>query len=105
MLPKNKRLNLKKDFKWVVSGKRFETKDLKIYLKVSDGLAPKVGISLSKKELAQAADRNRAKRLVSEAVKKIYPALSKGANLIIIPKKGVLSASIEALSSQLKIIN
>lgn len=91
MLAKSQRLNLKKDFRWVASGKKLESKFLKLFLKVGENKTPKVGIALSSAVFKKATDRNRAKRLVSRAFQSTIHLLPSTINIVALPKAGVLS--------------
>lgn len=91
MLPKAKRLNLTTDFKWVSSGKKLETKYLKLFLRMGDDQIPRVGIAVSGKSFKKATDRNRAKRVVSQAFESVYNQLPKRVNILALPKSSVLS--------------
>lgn len=102
MLPRSKRLNLKKDFKRIVSGKRVETLYFKLFFKPGLNTTPLIGISLSKKDFKLATERNRARRLASKMVEDIYESLPKGMNLIIMPKAQILNSKSEDLSAELK---
>lgn len=90
MLPKQKRLNLKKDFKWVASGKKLETKYLKLFVKVGDNQMPRIGIAVSGKSFKKATQRNRARRLVSAAFESIYSKLPSAINIVALPKARVI---------------
>lgn len=90
MLPKENRLNLSRDFKWVASGKKLESKFAKLFLKTGENVSPKVGIAVSAKVFKKAADRNRAKRLVSFAFQALYSDLPKQINIVALPKSGVV---------------
>lgn len=103
MLPKSKRLNLKVEFKQIVQGKRIETSIFKIFGIKSIEDHPKVGISLSKKEFSKAHDRNRARRISSQAIQSIYDDLPKGLKLIIIPKEQILSKTVKEITQEFKI--
>ncbi|MCL4365904.1 ribonuclease P protein component [Patescibacteria group bacterium] len=89
MLSKDKRLNLRKDFKWVASGRKLETKHLKLFIKLGDNELPRVGIAVSSKFFKKAAERNRARRLVSVAFESLYSSLPKAINIVALPKTGV----------------
>lgn len=109
MLPKSQRLNLKKDFKWVAAGKRIESKFLTLFIKTNDNVFPKIGIATSGKVFKKAHQRNRARRLVSQAFQAIYTKLpaspdaslaesrraSRGGpptiNIVALPKEGIIS--------------
>lgn len=89
MLPKPRRLNLKKDFKWVAAGKKFETKYLKLFAKFGENQAPKIGIAVSSKIFKKATERNRAGRLASSAFETLYPRLPADVNILALPKAGI----------------
>lgn len=91
MLPKSQRLNLKKDFKWVASGKPLDTKFAKLFLRVGENTFPRVGIASSSKTFKKANERNRARRLISAAFESLYNKLPPAINIVVFPKAGVLS--------------
>ncbi len=95
MLPKSDRLNLKKDFKWVVSGKRIETPLFTLFAKEGENDHCLVGIALSSKNFKKAHERNRARRLLSVALKQVYPQLRNNLNLVIMPKVAILLSPSE----------
>ena len=112
MLSKDKRLNLKKDFKWVASGKKLETKYLKLFVKLGDNELPRVGIAVSGKSFKKAVERNRARRLTSAAFEALYPNLPNAVNIVALPKAGVvrvksgeLLLDLETVLKHEKIIN
>jgi len=89
MLSKDKRLNLKKDFRWVASGKKLETRYLKLFIKHGENNQARVGIA-SSKNFKKATERNRARRLVAEAFRNTYYLLPNTINIVALPKQGVL---------------
>lgn len=91
MLPKSKRLNLEKDFKWVASGKKIDSKLLKLFFKVGENQSPRIGIAVSAKTFKKAVDRNRARRLASQAFQTIYYKLPTAINIVALPKAGIVS--------------
>lgn len=112
MLPGSQRLNLKKDFKWVASGKKLETKLLKIFYKFGENKSARVGIATSGKIFKKAHERNRARRLVAEAFHNTYYSLPDTINIVALPKAGVLNvkssdvlAELEGVLKGEKIIN
>ncbi len=121
MLPKSKRLNLKKDFKWVAAGlprssprgeagaggagKKLETKNLKIFINNGENEQARIGVAISSKNFKKATDRNRAKRLVSHAFQSIYSTLPSNINIIALPKTSVLSVKSSELEKELRAIN
>lgn len=90
MLSKDKRLNLKTDFKWVAAGKRSETKYLKLFIKMGENEFPKVGIAVSSKVFKKATERNRARRLTSTAFEVLFSVLPAAINIVALPKSGVI---------------
>lgn len=90
MLPKDQRLNLKKDFKWVASGQKLGNNLIRLYIRQGDNLQPKVGIALSKSDFRKATERNRARRMVSTGFQALYDKLPAGLNVVALPRPGVL---------------
>ncbi len=112
MLPKTKRLNLKTDFKWVASGKKIDTKFVRLFVKMGDPSThsintqgrtewnrsttrsarsgPLVGIAVSSKSFKKATQRNRAKRLTSVALESLYPLLPSRLNIVALPKTAII---------------
>lgn len=98
MLPKSQRLNLKKDFKWVTSGKKIEATYMRLFLKTGENLpagGPKVGIAISSQVFKKATLRNRAKRLVSAAFESIVHHLPSTINIVTLPKAGILDVKFK----------
>lgn len=104
MLSKDKRLNLKKDFKWVAAGKRLETKYLKLFVKLGDNELPRVGIAISGKSFKKAVDRNRARRLTSAAFETLYTSLLPRINILALPKAGVIEVKSDLVLLDLEAI-
>lgn len=102
MLARSKRLNLKKDFKWVCAGKKIETKFATLYIKTGDNVSPRIGIALSSKRLKQASQRNRAKRLLSQAFQSAYYQLPTAINIVALPKAGVIKVKSNDVLSDLE---
>ncbi len=91
MLPRSQRLNLKKDFKWVTAGgKVVDTKFLKLFIRIGENINPRIGIALSSKNFKKAHERNRAKRLVSQAFQSTIYHLPSTINIVALPKTGIL---------------
>ena len=91
MLPKPARLNLKKDFKWVASGKPLDTKFAKLFFRMGENQTPRIGIASSSKTFKKATDRNRARRLISAALQSIFYYLPSNINILALPKQAALS--------------
>ncbi|MFA5932652.1 MAG: ribonuclease P protein component [Microgenomates group bacterium] len=98
MLPREKRLNLKTSFNFVIKGQKVENSLYKMFFRQAEENQPKVGIALKKEYFKLAVDRNRARRLTSTALGVLYPNLKKKVNLILMPKQGVLEQSSEELT-------
>ena len=112
MLPKPQRLNLKTDFKWVASGKKLESLYLKLFFKYGENKLPRFGIALSSKTFKNAVERNRAKRLVAQALQQASSQLPPSINIVVLPKNGVVEVKsddvlkdLEQILSNEKIIN
>ena len=102
MLPRSQRLNLKTDFKWVASGKKIETKYLTLFIKTGDNQNPRIGIATSSKVFKKANQRNRARRLVSQAFQSTYHLLPTTINIVALPKQGILEVkSAEVLDEKI----
>lgn len=105
MLPKPKRLNLKKDFKWVASGKKIESKFLTLFVKTdpsTDSGQARVGIALSGKTFKKAHERNRARRLASAAFETIHPKLKAAINIVALPKGPILAVKSQDVLADLE---
>lgn len=102
MLKKTLRLNLKTDFKRVASGKRLETPHF-IFFLLQDHSSnlPKVGVAVGKKNFRKAHERNKAKRVSFSVIEAHFKNLSKGLNLVIMPKSGVTTVPIQELIDEI----
>ncbi len=112
MLPKNSHLNLKIDFKRLISGKFIDSKYAKLYIKMGDEEKVRVGIATSSKIFRKAVERNRARRLVSAALEKLYKKLPLKLNILALPKVSILGVksrdilvNLEEVFKYEKIIN
>lgn len=105
MLPRYKRLNLKKDFKRVASGKKIELKYATLFIKFGENPpsgGPKAGIALSGKYFKKAVDRNRARRLTSKALEEIYSRLPDNVNIVALPKQTILGVKSDEVFLELE---
>lgn len=102
MLPKSQRLNLKKDFKWVASGRKLETKYLKLFIKSGDSLFPRIGIAVSGQIFKRATERNRARRLISQAFQSTIHNLPSTINIVALPKSSILDVKSQDVLLDLK---
>lgn len=97
MLPKLNRLNLKFQFKEIITGKKVSSKFGNIYLKYGENQEPKVGVALTTKVFKKAHERNQAKRVVLAAFEKILPELPANINILVVPNFRVLKVKSEEL--------
>lgn len=102
MLSKSKRLNLKKNFKWVAAGSSISDSLIKIFYRYGQNEAPLVGIALSKSSFKKAVERNRARRLVSTAIETFYQNLPMSINLVFMPRTAVLEKGSQELAIYLE---
>lgn len=103
MLPKAQRLNLKKDFKWVASGQKIETKLATIFIKTGTNKEARIGVATPTRYFKKAHDRNRARRLVFAAVEKLYPTLANNINIMLLPKTAILDVKSEDVRSAVEL--
>lgn len=101
MLPKSKRLNLKKDFKEVISGPRFDSGYFTLYIKPSEDKDPKIGVALAKKNFKTAVERNKAKRICFQIFQNHYSNLHRYINLVIMPKAAILEKPLVNVEKEL----
>jgi ribonuclease P protein component len=102
MLPKSQRLNLKKDFSFVIQGKKTETPSMRLMYRVGENEIALVGIALAKKNFRKAVARNKVKRKASDAIQVHYERLRKDLNLVIMPKPEILKKRTEELTKELE---
>lgn len=95
MLSKSKRINLKKEFKWVALGKKLDAKYLKLFLREGDNKTSRVGIAVSSHIFKKAVQRNRARRLISYAFQSTTYHLPPAINIVALPKKGIIEVKSE----------
>ncbi|QQG43747.1 MAG: ribonuclease P protein component [Candidatus Daviesbacteria bacterium] len=97
MLPKLNRLNLKFQFKEVITGGKVSHKFGNVYLKYGDNNKPKIGVALTTKVFKKAHERNRAKRVISAAFEKMLVKLPANINILVVPNAEVLKVKSEEL--------
>lgn len=97
MLPKLNRLNLKFQFKEVITGKKISAKFGNIYLQYGENQQPKVGVALTTRVFKKAHDRNRAKRVIFTAFEKMLARLPANINILVVPNLRVLKVKSEEL--------
>jgi ribonuclease P protein component len=67
-------------------------------------VGPRIGLTVPKAMLARAHDRNRMKRRMREAIRAALPALSADVDLILHPRRSVLTLDFAALQQELTTI-
>lgn len=90
MLARFKRLNLKKDFKWVSFGKKTDSKYARLLIRFGDNQSPRIGIATVSKIFTKSNERQRAKRVLSSVFESIYLKLPKNINIVALPKASIV---------------
>ncbi len=98
MLSKDKRLNLKTAFNFVVQGQKTENQLAKLFFRLGENNQALVGIALKKEFFKLATERNRARRLMSKGFENLYERLPKRINIVAIPKKEILSKNSDEVT-------
>ena len=89
------RLTRSEDFKRVRrSGKSYAHPLVVLIVQVHDQPRVKVGVAAGR-TVGTAVYRNRAKRLLREAMRTLIPSITPGLDLILIARPGLVSASFE----------
>lgn len=102
MLPRESRLNLKKDFRWVAAGQKTENGLAKIFFRFGDNPLPRIGIATSKTNFKKAVERNRVRRVISKGFEELYDFLPRGLNVVVLPKAEVLKLKSDNVTDVLK---
>lgn len=106
MFSKSKRLNLKNDFKWLISGKKFDTNYATFYIRFGENEFPKVAVAVSSTYLKKAVERNKVKRVFYQVFESVYDYLPKSINILALPKDvsfGVKSGELKKQLEKLKL--
>lgn len=103
--PKRKRLLRHADFERVYKqGRRHFGSQITVFYLVRDGepgsAGPRIGFTVGK-ALGGAVERNRMKRRLREAVRLNVSSLQAAADVVINPKRSVLTAGFDDLQSEL----
>jgi len=105
MLPKNNRLDLKKDFSEIkkrgklLRGKLF---DFLLQKPVADFCPPAFAFIVSKKITKKATKRNRIKRLLSEVVRSFLSQLHPGIKGVFLAKKEILEKNFAEIKNEVE---
>lgn len=102
MLKKEYRLKKKYQFNYVYrAGKSVHGKFLVLVYSPSKNKNVKIGISVSKK-VGNSVQRNRARRLLREAISSSLEKLNPNFNIIIVGKQSILDQKAESVTSDLQ---
>lgn len=63
---------------------------------------PKAGLIVSKRLSKKAVERNRLKRRIRTGLQKVLPKVSPELNLVVLPNKRAMEATVQELESELK---
>lgn len=102
MLSKDKRLNLKTFFNFVVSSQKAENQLVKLFFRTGENNQALVEIALKTEYFKKAVGRNRARRLISWAIEQLYCKLMPRLNLVLMPKTEVLKFSSKEIKEILE---
>jgi len=103
MLPPKNRLLKKKDFEEVKKkGRKFQSRFFGLLVQPTDKEFPRFGFILSTKISKKATKRNRAKRLLREAVRKILPRVAPGLDVIFLGKREIFGRSQKELEFEVE---
>lgn len=93
MLPKTERLRKEKEIKAVLRKREIEAGSPLLYLTAVETKHPKTRLAvITSKKLGKAVVRNRIRRLIVEAYKKIKHKIGKNWDIVIIPKPKIAQA-------------
>lgn len=105
-MDRRQRLRSAADFQRVRShGRAYAHPLLVVYVHPNDGACTRFGFTLSKR-VGKAVVRNRAKRLLREAARRLVPALPAGLDIVVVGRPPLAAASAaevaEALAATLR---
>lgn len=96
--PKTLRLQTSSDFQTVFDhvDRKFFTKGLMVLVKKSDHSQPRLGLVVSKKNLALSCQRNTLKRLLRESVR-INQHLLMGLDIVVVARRDIVEVDRKSL--------
>ncbi|PWB54934.1 MAG: ribonuclease P protein component [Anaerolineales bacterium] len=99
---RNFRLTRSTDFKRVRRfGKSYAHPFIVLVALPAEGERTLIGVSAGR-SVGSAVDRNRAKRLIREAIRPFLPALQPGWNILLLARKPILQAQFTEIQSSLQ---
>ncbi|RUL87139.1 ribonuclease P protein component [Tautonia sociabilis] len=88
----HERINRPEDFRRAFDRRRSASDDALIVYGTENGKDhPRLGISVGRKRIRKATDRNRVKRLIREAFRLNKTELPAGVDLVVVPRHGSLT--------------
>lgn len=104
MLPRSRRLNLRKSFHWVKLGNKLENSLIKLLVRFGSNREPKVAITSAGAIFKSSSERNRARRLISAVFEDLYLELPRNINIVALPKRKVLELSSDQLFIDVRLL-
>ena len=99
--PPNLRIRSASDFSVAMKkGKKYETQLFSLYVSKNSLYKIRLGLVVSK-NVGNSVRRNRAKRLLREVFKKIYPKLECGLEMVIVAKPEINKCNFEDIKNEL----
>lgn len=103
MLPSEKRIRNEREFKRVYTrGSFFSVGTFSLNYLPNRMSFSRLGIVVSKKAEPKATDRNKTKRQLREASRKLYDVLPSGYDVIVTVKKSIMRKSFADLEKEIK---
>lgn len=99
---KLERLKSTRDFREIYRiGNKYPGRYFVLFLRNREDCTVRFGVTASRR-IGNAVVRNRAKRIMREAVRKIYPGIEYGMDLILVARPGIRTAGMETVLMQLQ---
>lgn len=99
--PKARRLRRRGEFKVVQSrGRRVVTASFVFMVRGNPGLGRRIGVTITKKTLPRAVDRNRVKRVVREVFRRNRAWFPEDADVVVVARRRALGLGYEAARAE-----